>query len=265
LYIQELNYIYNLFFKNKEETMDILELKNINLQINGSKILDNLSIDFREGYIHAIVGPNGVGKTTVGNLIMGLEGYRDFEGDLFFKNRSIKKLNLYERAKKGITMAWQEPARFEGLTVENFLKAGARDKRRATVKIALEKVGMDPEDYITRAVDKSLSGGERKKIELASILAIDPKLVILDEPDSGIDVASLQNIFDAIKSLKDNGATVILITHSLEVLKQAEHAFLLCSGTLLVKGSIEKIGSYFENKCIPCNHKNKPDKNGVKL
>ncbi len=245
--------------------MGILEAKNISWSINGNKILDNINMDFREGYIHAIVGPNGVGKTTLGNVIMGLEGYKNFEGDLLFKGKSIKNLNLYERAKRGITMAWQEPARFEGLTVEKFIKAGVRNKSQEEMEDTLVKVGMDPDVYMTRAVDKNLSGGERKKIELASILAIEPEVVILDEPDSGIDVASLQNIFDAMKYLKKNGATIILITHSLEVLKQAENAFLLCCGTVLREGNIEKIGQYFENKCIPCDHKNEPEQNGEQL
>ncbi len=241
--------------------MGILEIKEVSLQINGSNILDGLSLDLWKGYIHAIVGPNGVGKTTLGNVIMGLEGYRDFEGEILFKGVPIKELDLYERAKMGITMAWQEPARFEGLTVKKFIKAGAK-KDDDIVEQALLKVGMDPGTYINRAVDKSLSGGERKKVELASILAVDPELVILDEPDSGIDVASLQNIFDAIRFLKANGATVMLITHSMEVLKQAEHAFLLCCGRVLKKGSIEEIGQYFKNRCMPCDHINEPEKNG---
>jgi Fe-S cluster assembly ATP-binding protein len=241
--------------------MGILEVKEVSLQINDNKILDRLSIDLWEGYIHAIVGPNGVGKTTLGNVIMGLEGYRDFGGEIFFKGEPVKELDLYERAKMGMTMAWQEPARFEGLTVKKFIAAGAK-KGDDIVEQALMKVGMDPGTYIDRAVDKSLSGGERKKIELASILAIDPELVILDEPDSGIDVASLQNIFEAIRFLKANGATVILITHSMEVLKQAEHAFLLCCGRVLKKGSIDEIGQYFENKCMPCDHINEPEQNG---
>jgi len=245
--------------------MVILSAKNLRWSINGNNILNDINMDFEKGRIHAIVGPNGVGKTTLGNVIMGLDGYRDFEGDLVYDGESIKGLDLYQRAKKGITMAWQEPARFEGLTVEKFVGAGAKDKSKKAVEDALKKVGINPSEYMHRAVDKNLSGGERKKIELASILAIEPKLVILDEPDSGIDVASLQNIFDVIGYLKENGATIILITHSLEVLKHSEHAFLLCCGAVLKEGSVDEISLYFENRCLPCNHINEPAKNGEKI
>ena len=123
----------------------------------------------------------------------------------------------------------------------------------------LIKMGLDPATYANRAVDKTLSGGERKKIEMASILAMQPRLVILDEPDSGIDVASLNNIFQALQYLKNQGSTVILITHSLEVLKQADHAFLLCGGKIFDKGPVDKIRHYFEDRCLTCDHKNVPE------
>ncbi len=241
--------------------MSIIEIKNLSLSLNGKKILNDLSIDFWEGHIHAIVGPNGAGKSTLAGTIMGLSGYRHFEGDIKLKGKSIKKLNLDERARKGITMAWQEPARYEGLTVEQFLKAGAKDKSNENIKSILSKVGLKPESYLKRAVDKTLSGGERKKVEIASILAMQPEFVLMDEPDSGIDIASLENIFNTIKILKENGSTIVLITHSLAVLKQADHAFLMCGGKILEKGAAEKIIPYFEGKCLPCPHINVPDEN----
>ncbi|MBD3233350.1 MAG: AAA family ATPase, partial [candidate division Zixibacteria bacterium] len=122
----------------------------------------------------------------------------------------------------------------------------------------LNKVGLRPEDYLNRAVDKTLSGGERKKIELASILAMKPVVALLDEPDSGIDVESLQRIFEAVDILKNNGTTVILITHSLAVLNRAEHAFLMCDGAIMDKGRMEKIRKYYDDNCIPCDHQNLP-------
>jgi Fe-S cluster assembly ATP-binding protein len=239
--------------------MGILKIENLSLARNGNKILDNINIDFCKDRIYAVVGPNGAGKTTLGFVIMGIGDYKDFTGDILYKGKSVKNLNVYERAREGITLAWQDPARFDGLTVEKFIKFSSKDKTRKSVVDALEKVGMSPVEYLERAVDKTLSGGERKKIELASILVMKPELVVLDEPDSGIDIASLENIFDSIKLLKSSGATVILITHSLEVLQQAEYAFLLCNGSIIQRGSIKEISGYFKGKCIPCDHKNLPE------
>jgi len=238
--------------------MGILELKDVSLKMNGKWILNGLNVSFQKGHVHAVVGPNGAGKSTLAYTIMGLEGYRNITGDIIFERESIKNMDVTERAKRGITLAWQEPARYEGLSMRKFLMASGK---KVDVEDILEKVGLDAREYANRAVDKTLSGGERKKIELASILAMKPKLVMLDEPDSGIDVASLEKIFEAIKMLKEDGTTVILITHSPAVLKQAEHAFLMCNGMMIDKGKVEKIIPFFEGKCMPCRHKNMPDLN----
>ncbi|MBN1835494.1 MAG: AAA family ATPase, partial [Spirochaetales bacterium] len=136
---------------------------------------------------------------------------------------------------------------------------GGKDAGASGLEQVLEQVGLEPGMYLRRALDRSLSGGERKKIELASILAMRPKLVLLDEPDSGIDVASLEHIFRALKHFKSYGATVLLITHSITVLRQAEHAFLMCCGREILKGSVDKVLPYFEGECIPCDHKNRPE------
>lgn len=208
--------------------------------------------------MHAVVGPNGAGKSTLANTIMGRSGYRDFQGDILYEGESIRDLSIDERARKGITLAWQEPARYEGLTVEEFIWAGTEEKSIENCRQALKQVGLKPDSYINRALDRSLSGDERKRIELASILTMDPKLVMMDEPDSGIDVDALEKIFDAIQVLKENGTTVIMITHSATVLEKADHAFLICCGKLLSKGVTSKIQQYFGEKCIPCDRQNQP-------
>jgi len=235
-----------------------------------------LSLDFWEGHVHAVVGPNGAGKSTLAMTIMGLAGYRHHEGTITFRGKPISAMSVNERARAGITLAWQEPARFEGLSVPAFLRAGLagrphddrNGKNRRTITDAdidslLDMVGLDPARYRDRAVDKTLSGGERKRIELASIVAMEPDVVLMDEPDSGVDIEAVNNIFRVIGSLKEQGTTVILITHSAEVLKHADHAFLLCHGHLVDKGSVDRMLKYFEGKCIPCTHKNAPDRIGL--
>jgi Fe-S cluster assembly ATP-binding protein len=238
--------------------MGILELHDVTLDLGGKPILNNLSVDFWEGHVHALIGPNGAGKSTLANTIMGLPGYTHHSGDILLDGVSLRGVPVDERARRGITLAWQEPARFEGLRMERFIAAGAKVKSREKVKEMLARVGLDPERYIGRKVDKTLSGGERKRVELASILAMEPRLVLMDEPDSGIDVEALQRIFDALADFKAMGTTVIMITHSMAVLEHAEHAFLLCNGRILDKGSVGKISGYFADNCIPCHHENMP-------
>ncbi len=245
--------------------MGIIEIKDLSLHINDKKILSNLNLDIWKGHVHAIVGPNGAGKSTLASAIMGLSDYRDITGKILFEGKEIQDLDIDKRANLGMSFAWQEPARYEGLKVRDFLMAGSKIKDEDYISEKLDRMGLDCKDYLDRAVDETLSGGERKKIELASIMAMDPDLIMLDEPDSGIDVATLEKIFEVIKELKEKGTTVLLITHSLAVLRQAEHAFLMCHGEIIEKGKAEKIIPYFENKCIPCPHKNEPDDGGIKL
>lgn len=244
--------------------MAILEVRDLTLRIDSAHILNGLNIEFWEDCVHAVVGPNGAGKSTLANVIMGLPGYRQHGGDIFFEGRSIKHLNVDERARLGITLGWQEPARFEGLKVSDFILASAREKNKDEVDRALGLVGLEPVRYRKRAVDKTLSGGERKRIELASILAMKPRLVMLDEPDSGVDIEAIERIFEAISLLKREGTTVLLITHSPRVLERADHAFLMCSGMLVDKGETRKILEYFRGKCLPCPHQNVPDLNSEK-
>ena len=241
--------------------MGILELRDVTLELGGRRILNGLTVDFWEGHVHALVGPNGAGKSTLAGAIMGLPDYRHLSGEILLDGEPIQDLPVDERARRGITLAWQEPARFEGLRVDKFILAGARDRSRETVERVLGRVGLDPDKYAARAVDKTLSGGERKRVELASILAMQPRVVLMDEPDSGIDVEALTRIFDALADFKEHGATVIMITHSQEVLKHAEHAFLLCDGRIIDKGAVGRIDDYFGDNCMNCGHTNVPTRN----
>ena len=238
--------------------MGSVVLKELTLKLDNKIILNNLSIEFKKGKINAVLGQNGAGKSTLAQTIMGIPDYMDFDGDLVFNGISLKGKPLKERAKLGITMAWQEPARFSGISVSDFINAGAELKSKDTVKKALNLVGLSYEKYKNRFVDKTLSGGERKRIELASISAMDPKVVLMDEPDSGVDIEAVTYIFDVIQHFKRRNITVLLITHSAEVLKRADYGFILCNGNLIGEGNTEKMLRYFNGNCTNCNHINNP-------
>lgn len=231
--------------------MSFLEIKNLSCDVGDKKILDELSLTIERGEIHALLGTNGTGKSTLAYLIMGCEGHRPTSGNILFDGKVIDELKIHERAHLGITMAWQEPVRFEGISVGNYLNLKNKEVDPAYY---LELVGLHPELYLRRMVDKSLSGGERKRIELASILALQPNLAILDEPDSGIDMLSTQDIINVINIFKKNGSSVLLITHREEIALIADRASQLCRGKIICSGNPEKVAEYYKSrKCLICN------------
>jgi Fe-S cluster assembly ATP-binding protein len=225
--------------------MVLLEMKGLTYSVRDKKPLSGLDLTVNEQEIHALLGANGAGKTTLANLIMGCGGYMPTAGEIRFQGQLINAMAIHERARLGITMAWQEPARFDGLSVGDYLSLG---RAANTPADCLRRVGLEPDIYLGRALDKTLSGGERKRIELASLLALKPKLAILDEPDSGIDMLSLQEVVDVIKELQREGAAILLITHRQEIARIANRASLLCGGRLVMTGEPEKIAERFRHR-----------------
>ncbi|MBC7185934.1 MAG: ABC transporter ATP-binding protein [Calditrichaeota bacterium] len=239
---------------------NLLEIRQLNLALDGRPILRDLTLDIRRGEVHSILGMNGTGKSTLAYAIMGLSGYRPQSGTILFAGEDITPLSVAERAKRGITLAWQEPARFEGLSVAEYLRiSGRANNGPLSPAECLRMVGLNPERYLSRIVDNTLSGGERKRIELASVLAMQPKLVILDEPDSGIDALSIDYIVDDIRAFVRHGASVLLITHHEEVARMADRASSLCGGTILKTGLPEEVARFFRNHCRECPHVNQPE------
>lgn len=232
--------------------MALLTIDAVSFAVRGRKILDGLTFSLGEQEIHALLGANGTGKTTLAYLIMGCSGYVPSAGEIWFQGERIQTLALHERAQLGITMTWQEPARFEGLRVEDYLAL----KPDAGVEPAdcLKRVGLEPDLYLQRAVDKTLSGGERKRIELASVLALRPRLAILDEPAAGIDMLSIQEIVDVIQALKKSGSAVLLITHRQEIARVADCASLLCGGRIAATGAPDAVAEqYARRRCVVCD------------
>lgn len=231
--------------------MSLLNIKGLSYEAVDKKILDDFSMTIEVSEVHALLGTNGTGKSTLAYLVMGCEGYRPTSGEIVFDGNLINDLNIHERAQLGITMAWQEPVRFEGIAVRDYLTLNNKD---IDPSLYLEMVGLHPELYLHRMVDKSLSGGERKRIELASVLALRPKLAVLDEPDSGIDMLSTQDIINVINAFKEHGSSVLLITHREQIVLIADRASQICNGKIVCTGNPGKVAEYYKSgKCSVCD------------
>jgi len=237
----------------------VLRIENLQLRTNGNTIINDLNLHVTPGEIHGLLGENGTGKTSVAYLIMGVNNYRPTAGRIFFEEQDIAPLSISQRAQRGISLAWQEPARIEGLTVRDYLKLSGKKADALSVSRYLSMVGLEPAHYLERDVDNTLSGGERKRIELASLLAMHPKLAIMDEPDSGIDIISLPLVLDGIVEMSKQGSSVLLITHNERVVEIAHRVSVLCAGKIIKTGPPTETSLWFKNNCQSCPHINKPD------
>lgn len=229
----------------------LLDIHDLTFEVERHSILDQLDLTVQAGEIHALLGANGSGKTTLSYVLMGCDGYAPSAGRVLFNGIDLLPLKMHERAQLGLTLAWQEPARFEGVTVQEYLGLG---KSACGPDAMLKQVGLDPDRYLKRRLDKALSGGERHRIELASVLSMNPKLAILDEPAAGIDMLSITHIIDIIRTLKDGGGSVLLITHQEEVALIADRASQLCAGRIVFSGGPREAVDHFRGRtCVRCD------------
>ena len=225
--------------------MALLEITQLVFRVDGTTILDGVDLAIGDSEIHALLGANGAGKSTLARIVMGCTGYAPTSGAIRFLGCEIGPLAMHERARLGVTMAWQEPARIEGLPVRDYLAL-----RPAGIDAAecLRAVGLDPAAYLERALDKTLSGGERKRIELASILAMKPRLAILDEPAAGIDLPSLEEIEEVILGFRRAGGSVLLISHVEPVARMADRASYLCGGRIAFTGDPAEAAERYKSR-----------------
>ncbi len=221
----------------------LLSVKDISIlsEDRQCNIVDTISFDVMEGSIHSIIGPNGAGKSTLGYAIMGV--YHPCSGKIFFEGEDITDLSITERAKRGITLAWQTPTRFDGLSVYDYIGVSVKDKNLIEQRVgeALEIVSLDPDIYLKRKVDANLSGGERKRIELAAVIAMRPKLVILDEAEAGMDLIVLESFMDIFNKIKELGMTILLITHREDIGMVSDNSTLIWDGKVLANGPFRDI------------------------
>jgi len=229
----------------------LLRVENLSLRREDRDILYRVNLAIRPGEVHGLLGLNGSGKSSLAYAIMGCSGYTPNEGRIWFNGQDITGMPITERARLGMTLAWQEPARFEGLPVGAYLSLGTQERDRNHLAAALEAVALAPSAYLKRPVNHALSGGERKRIELAAVYAMRPKLAILDEPDSGVDTLSLGDIAALIRRMADQGTAVLLITHRDEMVTVADSASLMCQGSIIFQGDPAEVRQYYGRRCRP--------------
>lgn len=251
----------------------MLEIKNMIVHTKDShkKIIDELSLTIKNGEIHAIMGPNGTGKSTLSKAIMGHPKYELIDGDILFNQESIISLDVDERAKKGIFLAMQDPTVVEGVSNSEFIKTATQEVTGNRINYfefikeiedSVQKLNF-PMDMIHRSLNKGFSGGEKKKNEILQIKMLKPKLIILDEIDSGLDVDSLKIVCDNIKEyLEENKDTsVLIITHYPRILEylKPDYVHIMKDGTIKKTGDIflaletEKVGYHSINEVKESN------------
>ena len=219
----------------------LLQLKDICFERENRKILDNINLDIDLGKFVAITGPNGSGKSTLAKIIMGIE--KPDSGKVILNGKDITKLPIDERAKLGISFAFQQPVKFKGITIYDLLKMAAQ--KQITKKEACEtlsKVGLCAKEYVDREVNGSLSGGELKRIEIATVALRGAKLTIFDEPEAGIDLWSFNNLIEVFENMSEIiKGTTIIISHQERILNIADEVILMKAGKIQEIGTSKQI------------------------
>ena len=219
----------------------MLELKNINYTRDNKKILQDINLNLKDNKFIVITGPNGSGKSTLAQVIMGIK--KADSGEVLLNGENITELGIDERANKGISFAFQQPVRFKGITVMDLLKMSA--KKDFTKKEAcdiLSKVGLCANEYIAREVNDRLSGGELKRIEIATVALRNSTVTIFDEPEAGIDLWSFTNLIEVFEELKELiKGTIIIISHQERILNIADEIILLENGKIKKHGTKNEV------------------------
>ena len=224
----------------------MLELQHISFEVSDNdanhEILRDVSLTVPDGRLVVITGPNGGGKSTLARLIMGIEN--PTSGVIRFNGQDITALSITERARLGIAFAFQQPVRFKGLQVLDLLRlASGKDITPSDACEYLSAVGLCARDYINREVNSSLSGGELKRIEIATVLARGTALSIFDEPEAGIDLWSFQNLIEVFQGMRANirDSSIIIISHQERILNIADEIVVLRDGALAMQGARTEI------------------------
>jgi len=227
----------------------LLEVKDLHVEIDGKPILKGVNLIVNPGEIHALMGPNGSGKSTLSNVLMGHPKYRITKGHVLYQGQDITALKTHERAKKGIFLAFQYPTAIPGVTVANFLRTALKSLRgedgavkafRKTLRDKMALLEMD-EKFASRYVNDGFSGGEKKRLEILQMAMLEPKLALLDETDSGLDIDALRIVSNGINKLAGPETGVLLVTHYQRILNYVKPHFVhvLIGGQVVHSGGPE--------------------------
>jgi len=230
----------------------MLKIKNLKAAINEKLILKGLDLNIKPGEVHAIMGPNGSGKSTLANVLSGKNGY-DIEGEINFDGMNLNDLKIEERAQKGIFLAFQYPLEIPGVNTNNFLKTSLNSVRKARgekeldtltflklIKEKAKELNID-EKFLSRQLNVGFSGGEKKKNEILQMKLLEPKLSILDETDSGLDIDALRIVADGVNSYKNKENAFLIITHYQRLLDYIKPDFIhvLSAGRIIKTGNAD--------------------------
>jgi len=229
----------------------MLKIKNIHAKIEDKGILKGIDLEIKAGEIHAIMGPNGSGKSTLASVITGKEEYEVTDGEILFENEDLEEVSPEERAHKGIFMSFQYPIEIPGITTTNFIKTAINETRKARgendmpakdmLKMLREKCDLLDIDqkFLSRSINDGFSGGEKKRNEIFQMAMLEPKLAILDETDSGLDIDALKIVANGVNKLKSKDNAVLVITHYQRLLDYIvpDYVHVLFDGKIVKSGT----------------------------
>jgi Fe-S cluster assembly ATP-binding protein len=231
----------------------LLEIKDLHAGIEGKEILKGLSLNIDKGQVHAIMGPNGSGKSTLAKVLAGHPGYEVISGEVLYEGRNLLEIDPDERAREGVFLAFQYPVEVPGVSNSQFLRLAYNQKMRHLGQEELDplefndylkekaKVVEMSSDFFKRSVNEGFSGGEKKRNEILQMAVLQPKLAILDETDSGLDIDALRIVAGGVNQLRDSEKAIILVTHYQRLLNYIEPDFVhvLANGKIVKQGGKE--------------------------